>query len=132
MAEEVVVEALEVVADVVAHDRSCNMEDTEQLSCGGKGPSGPLVSSKKFLSSSSGEPPLPRTNSVDSGCRRQQRSEGEVQVKLKKGMLMDPLRDLWPLRWVCLLGRSSRARGECWVIHVDICSLYLNQALCIL
>ena len=109
----VVVEVLEAVVDVVARDQSCNVEDTEWLSCSGKRPSGPLVSSKKFSSLSSGEPPLPTTNSVDSGCRRQQRSEGEVQVKLEKGMLTDPLRDLWPLRRVCLLGRSSRARGEC-------------------
>jgi len=129
MAEEVVVEVLEVVADVVVHDWSCNME---RLSRSGKRPFGPLVSSEKFSLSSLGELPLPMTNSVDSGCRRQQRSEGEVQVKLEKGMLTDPLRDLWPLRRVRLLGCSSRARDECWVIHVDICSLYLNQALCIL
>lgn len=78
MAEEVVVEVLEAVADVVVRDRSCNVEDTERFSRGGKRPFGPLMSSEKFSSSSSGEPPLPTTNSVDSGCRRQQRSEGEV------------------------------------------------------
>jgi hypothetical protein len=70
MAEEVVVEVLEEVADVVVRDRSCNVEDTERLSRGGKRPFGPLVSSEKFSSSSSGEPPLPTTNSVDSGWQK--------------------------------------------------------------
>ena len=81
MAEEVV-EVLEAVADadMVVRDRSCSVEDTERFSRGGKRPFGPLVSSEKFSSSSSGEPPLPTTNSVDSGCRRQQRSKGEGEV----------------------------------------------------
>lgn len=65
-----VVEVLEAVVDVVVRERSCNVEDTERPSRGGKRPFGPLVSSEKFSSSSSGEPPLPTTNSVDSGYTR--------------------------------------------------------------
>lgn len=72
IAEEAVV-VLEGVADVVVRERSCNVEDTERPSRGGKRPFGPLVSSEKFSSSSSGEPPLPTTNSVDSGYTRKVR-----------------------------------------------------------